>query len=97
MAAYDATTNALTTESTASGVARTAATVTNPTTTVTGDTNQAYKSFSVGATVSLYGCGLFSASSSGDMWQWHRWAAVVNFQSGDTLQETMQLQCKLGS
>ena len=96
MAAFDATTTALASEATESGVARAAATVSNETITVAGDTCKWTKSFSVGATVALTGAGVMSASGSGDMWAWHRWPATVNAISGDTVVETIQDKSEIG-
>lgn len=97
MSAFDATTNALASEATESGVARAAATVTNETTTIAGDSCQWYKSFAVGATVGLTGAGVMSASGSGDMWAWHRWPATVNAISGDTINETIKDKAEIGA
>jgi hypothetical protein len=97
MAAFDASTNALASEATESGVARAAATVTQETTTVTGDSVQWYKSFAVNATVALTGAGVFSASGSGDMWAWHRWPATVNAIAGDTINETIKDKQEIGA
>ncbi len=97
MAALDETTNAPVSEATESGVARAAATVTNPQTTVIGDTLQAYKSFAVNATVALTGAHVMSAAAVGDDYQWHRWAATANVIAGDTVNETLKIQSKLGA
>ncbi len=92
MDAFSATTNALATEATETGVARKAATVTNVTTAVTNDTTQWQAVFNVGATVSITGAGVLSASAAGDLWAWHRWPAVVNAISGDTITQTFKCQ-----
>lgn len=97
MSAFSATTNAPASEATESGVARAAATVSNVTTTVTNDTCRWYKSFSVGATVTLKGALVMSADSNGDCWAWHRWAGDANVQSGDTINETIDCQSKIGA
>ena len=91
-----ASNNALVSETSGSGIARTQATVSANTVTVTGDACQAYVSFAANASVSVTGAGLFSASSTGDMWTWHRWAATVGAQAGDTLNETIKNQYELG-
>src|SRR3990167_6726466 len=96
MGGYTAATNALTTEASESGVARASATVSNVTTTQTNDTTRFYKSFSVLATVSITGAGVFSASTAGDMWAFHEWAASVPVVSGDTINETIDLQFEVG-
>ena len=96
MGAYTAATNALTTEATESGVARAASTVSNVTTTQTNDTTRFYKSFAVGATVALTGAGIFSAATAGDMWAFHEWPATVNAVSGDTINETIDMQFLVG-
>jgi len=95
-AGFTAATNALASECAGSGLTRAAATVTNPTTTVAGDTNQAYKSFSAGATATLTGAGIFSASSAGDMWAYHTYAVPPAVQNGDTLNETLSVQFEIG-
>lgn len=97
MAGLDATSNALGTEATESGVARTASTLSVQTTTVTGDTCRVYKSFAVNATVGIYGAGAFNASSTGNMLAFHEWPALVNLIAGDTVNETIDLQDKIGA
>jgi hypothetical protein len=97
MAGLDATSNALGTEATESGVARAASTLTVQTTTVTGDTCRVYKSFSCAATVTIYGAGVFNAASTGNMLAFHEWPALVNLISGDTVNETVDLQDKLAT
>ena len=87
-----ATSNSLVNEATEAGMARTAATVTNVTTTVANDTVQWQAVFTMGAIVALSGAGVLSASSGGDLWAWHRWAGVVTTNVGDTLTQTFK--CK---
>jgi hypothetical protein len=94
MSGLDATSNALGSEATESGVARAAATLSLQTTTVANDTCRVYKSFAVGATVSIYGAGAFSATPGGNMQAFHEWPAVVNLVAGDTVNETIDLQDK---
>jgi hypothetical protein len=98
MSGLDATSNALGSEATESGVARAAATLSIVTTGggVTDDTCRVYKSFSVGATVTIYGAGAFNASSTGNMMAFHEWPALVNLINGDTVNETIDLQDKAG-
>jgi hypothetical protein len=94
MGSLDATSNALGTEATESGVARASATLTLQQTTIANDTCRVYKSFSVGATVGIYGAGAFNAASTGNMLAFHEWPALVNLISGDTVNETIDLQDK---
>jgi hypothetical protein len=96
MSGLDATSNALGSEATETGVARAATTLTIVQTTVTGDTCRCYKSYSVGATVTIYGAGVFNAVSTGNMLAFHEWAALANLISGDTVNETIDLQDKAG-
>jgi len=96
MASLDATSNALGSEATESGVARAAATLSLQQTTIANDTCRVYKSFAVGATVTIYGAGAFTAASNGNMMAFHEWPSPVNLISGDTVNETMDLQDKVG-
>jgi hypothetical protein len=98
MLAYTATTNALTGEMSTGGLARgtTTVVVTVATTTIAADTCQLYVSTSPTSAVSIYGVGAFSASTAGNLLAWHRWAAVVNATSTDTIQETLKIQEEIG-
>jgi hypothetical protein len=97
MSTFSATNNALVSEAVGSGLARTQATVSSNTIAVTNDACQAYVSFASNATANINGAGLFSASSTGDLWTWHRWAAMVPAQAGDTLNETIKNQSEAGA
>lgn len=88
--AVSATDTALQTESSTSGLTRATSTVSLQTTTVTNDTAQWLKSFSVTGTVSVTESGVFNASSAGTMLCRQTFSAigVVN---GDTLQITWKV------
>lgn len=84
----------LDTETSASGLARAAATMSTVTTTVTDDTIQAYKVFTAGATATVAEAGVFNASSSGDMLMVGDLSPVAAMVSGDTLTITLKCQIK---
>lgn len=88
--AVAATDTTLVTETAASGLTRAAATVSLVTTTVTNDTAQWLKSFSVSGTVAVTESGVFNASSGGTMLCRQTFSAV-NVVSGDTLQITWKV------
>jgi hypothetical protein len=88
--AATATDTALETEVTDSGLARAAGTGTRVTTTVTNDTFQLLKSFSVTGTVAVTESGVLNASSSGVM-LCHQTFSAINVVNGDTLQITWKI------
>jgi hypothetical protein len=96
MDAFTEATNALTSESTKSGLGRAATTKSLVTTTTTNDTAQHLKAFTAGESATITGAGLFNAASTGDMHMWHRYAAGAALQSTDQITETMKIQAKLG-
>ena len=98
MLAYTAATNALTAEMSTGGLARGTTTVvlTLATTTVAADSCKCYASTSPTTAAAIYGAGMFSASTVGNLLAWHRWAAVVNATSTDTIQETITIQEEVG-
>jgi len=98
MLAYTAATNALTGELSTGGIARgtTTVTLTLTTTSVPADTCQIYLSCSPTGAAPIYGAGVFSASTAGNLLAWHRWAALVNAASTDTIQETISIQEEIG-
>jgi len=81
---------ALQTESSASGLARAAATVSRVTTTVTNDTLQLLKAFTAGASAAITECGMFNAASTGTILGRQVFAAV-NVVSGDILTITYKV------
>jgi len=89
--AHDATDTTLDTEETGSGLARAAATVTQVTTTVTNDTLQLVKAWSVTGSKTLGEQGTFNASSSGDMLQRTALSPTRSVVSGDTYTLTVKI------
>jgi hypothetical protein len=89
--AFSASDTTLQTESSTSGLSRAAGTVSLVTTSVTNDTAQVLKSFSVSGTVAVTEAGLLNASSSGTLLARQTFSAV-NVVSGDTLQITWKVQ-----
>lgn len=89
--AFAATDVALQTESSTSGLSRAAGTVSLVTTTITNDTAQVLKSFSVTGTVAVTESGLFNASSSVTLLCRQTFSAI-NVVNGDTLQVTWKIQ-----
>lgn len=79
-------------EITDSGMARAAATVTQQTTTVTGDTTRFYKSFSVTGAKALNKVGIFNAASSGVMLCEALFSGVVNTANGDVVAITYDVK-----
>jgi len=88
--AADASDTALKTETSASGLARAAATVSRVTTTVTNDTLQLLKAFTAGASAAITECGMFNAASTGTILGRQVFAAV-NVVSGDILTITYKV------
>lgn len=88
--AADATDTALWTENTTNGSARAAATVTRETTTVTNDTLQLVKSWSLSGAVTVEEVGVFNAASSGIMLA-RQVTSSKTFGNGDTYQVTYQI------
>lgn len=80
----------LQTETTTSGLARAASTNSRVTTTVTNDTAQFLKSFSVTGTVAVTESGVLNAASAGTLLCRQVFAAI-NVVSGDTLQITWKV------
>lgn len=101
MAAYDATTNAATTECADTGLARASATVSQVTTTVTNDTCRVTKTFTKGssspATSTINGHIVMSASSSGDMYSWCYYSNPAVLSDTDQLICTSDHQMEIGS
>lgn len=81
----------LQTESSTSGLSRASATVSLVTTSVTNDTSQMLKSFSVSGTVAVTESGVLNASSTGTLLCRQVFSAI-NVVSGDTLQITWKVQ-----
>jgi hypothetical protein len=98
MLAYSAATNALTGELSTGGIARGTTTVTLSlaTTAIAADTCTAYLSCTPTGSAPIYGAGLFSASTAGNLLAWHRWAGLVTVASTDTIQETINIQEEIG-
>jgi hypothetical protein len=82
----------LQTETSTSGLSRAAATVSLATTTVSNDTAQWVKSFSVSGTVAITESGVFNAASTGTMLCRQTFSAV-NVANGDTFQVTWKIAC----
>jgi len=80
----------LETETSASGLARASAAVTQVTTTETDDTSQLLKAFTAGASVAVTECGILNASSAGTLLGRQVFAAV-NVVSSDVLTITYQV------
>jgi hypothetical protein len=89
--AANATDTTLQTESATSGLSRAAGTVSLVTSTITNDTAQVLKSFSVTGTVAVTEAGLLNASSSGTLLCRQVFTAV-NVVNTDTLQITWKVQ-----
>lgn len=85
------TDTALQTETATSGLSRAAGTVSLVTTTVTNDTAQILKSFSVTGTVAVTESGVLNAASTGTL-LCHQVFTAINVVSGDTLQVTWKIQ-----
>jgi len=81
----------LQTESSTSGLSRAAGTVSLVTTTVTNDTAQVTKTFSVTGSVAVTEAGLLNASSSGTLLARQVFSAI-NVVNGDSLQITWKIQ-----
>jgi len=88
--AADAADTALETESSASGLARAAATVSRATTTVTNDTLQLLHAFTAAASAAITECGMFNASSDGTILGRQVFAAI-NVVSGDIITITYKV------
>lgn len=82
------TATALASESTTSGTGRSAATVTQITTTVTNDTTQLVKLFTLTGTFAITEEGIFDNASSGGSMLAYQSFSAINVVSGDTLQIT---------
>lgn len=89
--AHDATDTTLDTETTGSGLARASATVSRVTTTVTNDTLNLSKAFSVTGTVTIGEQGTFNASSGGDMLQRTALSPTRAVVNGDTYTLTVKI------
>jgi hypothetical protein len=89
--AVAATDTTLVTETATSGLTRAAATVSLQTTSVTNDTAQWLKSFTVTGSVAVTESGVFNASSNGTMLCRQTFSAV-NVVNGDTFQVTWKIQ-----
>ncbi len=85
------TDTALGTETTTSGLARAAGTVSLVTTTVTNDTAQVTKTFSVTGSVAVTEAGLLNAASAGTL-LCHQVFSAINVANGDSLQITWKVQ-----
>lgn len=89
--AANASDTTLQTETSGSGLTRAAATVSLVTTTVTNDTAQMLKSFTVTGTVAVTESGVLNASSVGTLLCRQVFSAI-NVVNGDTLQITWKIQ-----
>lgn len=89
--AFNATDVALQTESSTSGLSRAAGSVSTVTTSVTNDTAQVTKTFSVTGTVAVTESGLFNASSSVTLLCRQTFSAI-NVVNTDSLQITWKVQ-----
>lgn len=89
--AVAATDTTLGTETATSGLSRAAATVSLVTTSVTNDTAQWLKSFTVTGSVAVTESGVLNASSSGTLLVRQTFSAI-NVVNGDTLQITWKIQ-----
>jgi hypothetical protein len=89
--AFDKARTTLYAETTGSGLARAAATVTRATTTDTNDTLQLVKAYSVTGTVTLAEEGTFNASSAGDMLQRTVLSPTRSVVNGDTYTLTVKI------
>jgi hypothetical protein len=89
--AFDAANTTLETETAASGLSRAAGTVSIVTTTITNDTAQVAKTFSVSGTVAVTEAGLLNASSNGTLLARQTFSAV-NVVSGDSLAVTWKIK-----
>lgn len=96
MAALTEASTALGTESAKSGVARALGTLSREDTTITDDTFQTTKQFTVGEDVTLYGAACFNAAAAGLMGAFHEWAAALALQVAgpDKITETIKIQAK---
>lgn len=90
--AVAATDTTLQTETATSGLSRAVASVSLVTTTVTNDTAQWLKSFSVSGTVAVTESGVLNAASVGTLLCRQTFSAV-NVVNGDTLQITWKIAC----
>lgn len=97
MASCDEATNAPVTEATESGLARASATVSQETTSVTGDTMKATKTFTAGEAATITGFHVMSASESGDDYGWCAFNASQALEANDQLVCTENFQYKKGS
>lgn len=82
----------LETESATAGLSRAAGTMSRVTTSVTNDTAQATKTFSVTGTVAVTESGLLNASSTGTLLCRQVFSAI-NVVNGDSLTITWKIQC----
>lgn len=83
---------ALGSESTTNGGSRGAATVTNTTTTLTGDTEQWVKTFTFSGSLALTEEGIFNNNTSGGIMLASQTFSTVNVVNTDTLQVTHQVK-----
>lgn len=90
-AAESATHTALTTEISASGLSRAAATVSRITTTVTNDTVQLVKTWTATGAVTVEEVGIFNAASAGIMLG-RKLTGTKTLANGETLQATYKVQ-----
>lgn len=91
--AIDSTDTALGTEITDSGLARAAGTKSRVTTSVTNDTAQLSKAFSVTGSKTIGECASFNATSAGDMWFRQLISPTRSVVNGDTFTLTAKVQC----
>lgn len=87
-----ATATALATEATTNGAGRGAATATQVTTTVTNDTTQLVKTWSLTGTVAITEEGVFDNASSGGNMSLYQSFSTVTCNNGDTFQATHKAQ-----
>lgn len=89
--AFSSSQTALVAEVVDSGLARAAATVTNETTTLTGDTMRWVKTWTASGSKTIGEVGVFNASSSGEMLERYVLAATRALTSGDTFTLTVSV------
>lgn len=94
MSGLSTASTALAGESTGSGLARTAATVTAATTDAANDTLKLVLQFTAGTADTIYGAGAHNNASPGYLGAFHEWAAEVPFIIDDKVTETINVQAK---
>jgi len=97
MGTMNEATNAPATEASETGLTRAAATVSSQTTTVTGDTMRATKTFTAGTTATITGFHVMSAASGGDDYGWGKFNSPQPLEQNDQLICTANFQYKKGT